>query len=408
MLYMLGVLEVSGKFRIYHPATPSWPPAPERLSGKGPAMPPTAPPVRASLLAALLLASGCAGGAASKPAEPAGAVRVPRDGPLPSLAEAYKGTFLVGAAINPGQVLMGDTHQLIARQFDVVVADNDMKPLLLNRREGRYEFGMADEIVDWANKNGIKVRGHCLVWHQQAAPWMFTQDGKPVSREVLIERMRTYIHDVVGHFKGKVWAWDVVNEAFAPGEAGIETENGWRKSDWYRIIGPDYVGLAFQFAHEADPDALLFYNDYETQNPAKRQLILDLVKSLQKKGIPIHGVGHQAHVYLAYPSAAELETTIREVARLGLHNHITELDVSLRERWNAPIPEVTPAVLERQAQRYAELFQMFKRNKDQIDAVLVWGITDEISWLKPDQPLLFSEYKPKPAFWAVIDQAAAR
>ncbi len=357
------------------------------------------------LLAAALSAAGCAAGSASGAGAPTPAAQVSRDAPVPSLAEAYRGTFLVGAAVNPGQVLMGDTHELLARQFDVVVADNDMKPLLLNRQEGRYEFGMADEIVDWAAKNGIKVRGHCLVWHQQAAPWIFTRGGAPVSREVLIERMRRYIHDVVGHFKGKVWAWDVVNEAFAPGEAGIDTENGWRRSDWYRIIGPDYIALAFQFAHEADPDALLFYNDYETQRPAKRQLILELIRSLRSKGIAIHGIGHQTHSYLSEPDVSDLEGTIREVARLGLRNHITELDVSLRERWNSSVLEPTPANLEWQAKRYTEFFRMFRRNKDAIDAVLVWGVTDETSWRREASPLLFSEFKPKPAFWAVIDEA---
>ncbi len=365
----------------------------------------TAPRLHLSLLAALLAASACAAGSADASSAVAAPAPAPSGGPVPSLAEAYKGTFLVGAAINPGQVLMGNTHEFIARQFDVVVADNDMKPLLLNRREGRYEFGMADEIVDWAGKKGIKVRGHCLVWHQQAAPWIFTQDGKPVSREVLIARMRTYIHDVVGHYKGKVWAWDVVNEAFAPGEPGIDTENGWRRSDWYEIIGPDYIALAFQFAHEADPDALLFYNDYETQRPAKRQLILQLIRSLQKKGIPIHGIGHQAHSYLSDPDVADLEGTIQEVAKLGLRNHITELDISLRDRWNSPVLEATPAALKQQASRYAEFFRMFKRNKDKLDAVLVWGINDETSWRREASPLLFSDYEPKPAFWAVIDEA---
>jgi endo-1,4-beta-xylanase len=366
---------------------------------------PVASPCRHPLLLALL-AAGCAGGSAAREADPVpAAAPAPEGARVPSLAEAYKGTFLIGAAINPGQVLMGNTHEFIKKQFDVVVADNDMKPLLLNRPEGRYEFGMADEIVDWAVKNGIKVRGHCLIWHQQAAPWMFTQEGKPISRELLIARMRTYIHDVVGHYKGKVWAWDVVNEAFAPGEPGIDTENGWRRSDWYKIIGPDYIALAFQFAHEADPDALLFYNDYETQSPAKRQLILELIRSLQKKGIAIHGIGHQAHSYLSDPDVSQLEGTIQEVARLGLRNHVTELDISLRDRWNSSVQEPTPAVLKQQASRYAEFFRMFKRNKDKIDAVLVWGINDETSWRKEASPLLFSEFKPKPAFWAVLEEA---
>jgi endo-1,4-beta-xylanase len=357
---------------------------------------------RAALALALLAAAGPARAADEDPTD---AATGSRDGPVPSLAQAFQGVFLVGSAINPGQVLMGSTHELIARQFNVVVAENDMKPVLLNRREGRYEFGMADEIVGWAGKTGIKVRGHCLVWHQQAAPWMFTQGGKPVSREVLVGRMRTYIRDVVGHYRGKVWAWDVVNEAFAPGEPGIETENGWRRSDWYDIIGPDFIALAFQFAHEADPDALLFYNDYDTDNPAKRELILELVRSLQTKGIPIHGIGHQAHSTLSDPDVAQLETTLREVAALGLRNHITELDVSLRERWSSPVLEATAAALERQARRYAELFRMFKRNRDKIDAVLLWGVTDETAWRRTAQPVLFSEYQPKPAFWAVIDEA---
>jgi len=205
-----------------------------------------------------------------------------------------------------------------------------------------------------------------------------------------------------------VWAWDVVNEAFAVGEPGVDTEGGWRRSEWYRIIGPEYVALAFQFAHEADPDALLFYNDYETQDPEKRRLILGLVRSLQEKGVAIQGVGHQAHVSLTHPDAAELEASIREVARLGLRNHVTELDVSLRERRGGPVPVVTDALEAAQARRYAELFRMFRRNRDAIDTVVLWGVNDETSWLRPpDEPLLFSEWEPKAAFWAVLDEATA-
>jgi endo-1,4-beta-xylanase len=305
-------------------------------------------------------------------------------------------------------VVMGDTHVFLERQLAVVTPEDAMKPLTLARREGQYDFQMADALVDWAVRNGIKVRGHCLVWHQQAAPWMFTQDGAPVSREVLVARLRRYIHDVVGHFRGRVWAWDVVNEAFAVGEPGVDTEGGWRRSEWYRIIGPEYVALAFQFAHEADPDALLFYNDYETQDPEKRRLILGLVRSLQEKGVAIQGVGHQAHVSLTHPDAAELEASIREVARLGLRNHVTELDVSLRERRGGPVPVVTDALEAAQARRYAELFRMFRRNRDAIDTVVLWGVNDETSWLRPpDEPLLFSEWEPKAAFWAVLDEATA-
>ncbi|HYD43361.1 MAG TPA: endo-1,4-beta-xylanase [Anaeromyxobacter sp.] len=344
---------------------------------------------------------------APAPAEPPRPDRyVPREGPVPSIAQTYDGVFLVGAAVTPGQVLMGSTHEFIARHFNVIVAENEMKPVMLSRREGQYDFNMADQLVDWAVKNEIKVRGHTLVWHQQAAPWMFTKDGKDVSRDVLIARMRAYIHAVVGHFKGRVWAWDVVNEAFAPGEPNVETVGGWRKSDFYRIIGPEFIELAFRFAHEADPDALLFYNDYATEQPAKRALILELVRDLQKKGVPIHGVGHQTHVYLSSPPVEDLEQTIQEVAKLGLRNHVTEMDVSLRTGWGRPVEDAEDDLLfQLQAERYAKFFQMFVRNKDKIDAVLVWGLSDEHSWLRPpDAPLLFSEMQPKPAFWAVIDE----
>ena len=329
--------------------------------------------------------------------------------PIPSLRKAYRGQFLIGAAVRAGMVLTGDTPKFLERQFNVIVAENEMKPLALSPREGQYDFAAADALVDWANQHGIKVRGHCLVWHQQELPWMFTQDGKPVSRDVLLRRMRAYIHEVVGHFKGRVWAWDVVNEAFVAGEPGAESTGGWRRSSWYDIIGPDFIPLAFQFAHEADPAALLFYNDYETQNPAKRSMILQLVQSLQKRGVVIDGIGHQSHYDLGHPAPAELEATIQEFAGLGLRNHITEMDVSLRARMGDPVPPVTDALRAQQARRWAELFQMFRRNADKIDVVVLWGVNDETSWLRPpDEPLLFAAFRPKPAFWAVLDEATRK
>jgi endo-1,4-beta-xylanase len=351
------------------------------------------------------LATACAG--ARTAADPtAGSARWKAGDTIPSLAEAYRGQFLVGAAVTPGMVIVGNTRGFLERQYNVVVTENEMKPLSLTKREGEYDFSAVDPVVDWANQKGIKVRGHCLVWHQQQAPWMFTKDGKPVSRDLLVARLRTYIHEVVGHFKGRVWAWDVVNEAFVDGEPNVASVNGWRRSDWYEIIGPDYIGLAFQFAHEADPDALLFYNDYSTENPRKRALILELVRSLRARGVPIHGVGHQSHHHLDTPDPAALEVTIREVAGLGLRNHITELDISLRPRWGEPVPVVNDRVQAEHARRYAEFFRMFRRNRDKIEAVLTWGVNDESSWLRvPDEPLLFSEWEPKPEFWAVLDEA---
>lgn len=380
---------------------------------------------RSYALALVLTVLGCASAPAPKPAaaaqpaaKPAAAPAKPAEpprpsvytalpGPLPSLKDAYAGIFLIGTAANPGQVMTNGAF--IAQQFNVITAENEMKPLNLSKKEGEYNFAMADQFVDWAVKNKVKVRGHCLIWHQQAAPWMFTKNGKPVSRELLIERMRKYIHDVVGHFKGRIWAWDVVNEAFPVGEP-VDTVNGWRNSDFYKIIGPEYIELAFKFAHEADPNALLFYNDYETQNPAKLDLILAMAKNLKQKGIRIDGIGHQAHIYLSRPSVQEMETAFQEVAKLGLRNQITELDMSMRADYGKPIEDGTEdQLLQRQAKRYAELFQMFVRNRDKLDAVVFWGWDDETSWLKyPDMPLLFGPgdlaSEPKPSFWAVIDE----
>jgi endo-1,4-beta-xylanase len=358
----------------------------------------------AVVVAAAALALGVAtrAGRAARPWRPGD--------PVPSLRKAYHGKFLVGAAVAGGMAQRADARAFLERQFDVVVPESELKPLTLGPREGQYDFAAADAIVEWARQRGIKVRGNCLVWHQEEPPWMFTQDGKPVSRDLLVQRLRAYIHDVVGHFKGRIWAWDVVNEAFVAGEPGTESTDGWRRSRWYDVLGPDYVALAFQFAHEADPGALLFYNDYETQNPARRAMILELVRSLRRRGVAVDGVGHQAHYTVGQPAApAELEATIQEVARLGLRNQITEMDLSLRERLGAPVPAVTPALLAQQAQRWAEFFRMFRRNADRIDAVVLWGVNDEASWLgAPDEPLLFKGFQPQPAFWAVLEEARRR
>jgi endo-1,4-beta-xylanase len=327
--------------------------------------------------------------------------------PLPSLAAAYRGKFLVGAAVTSA-IVQGGNEQFLKNQFNVIVLENEMKPSALSRGEGKYDFSRADAVVDWAIRNGLKVRGHCLIWHSDELPWMFTDSGgRPATRKQVEARMWTYIHDVVGHFKGRVWAWDVVNEALVAFEPGVDDGSGWRKSRWYDLMGQDYVTLAFHFAHQADPDALLFYNDYETQAPAKRALIMGLVRSLQKKRVAIHGIGHQAHYSVNGPPAAELEASIQEAAAAGLRNHVTEMDISLRQHLGADAPALTDALDARLASRWAEFFDMFRRNQSKLDAVLTWGVNVQSSWLRPpDQPLLFSNYQPTSAFWAVLREAS--
>ncbi len=338
----------------------------------------------------------------------------------PSLAQALAGHFLFGAAITPGQVTVSAAN-FIKQHFNVVVAENAMKPTELmpkGGREGQYDFTTADTMVDFALANGIKVRGHTLVWHQQTPAWFYSDAGKTVSRSVLIARLEKYITDVVTHFKGRVFAWDVVNEAFVfdePG-AGPTDPQGMRMSQMREIVGPEYIEIAFRAAAKADPDALLFYNDYETQQPRKVAAISRMVGELKARGVKIDGIGHQAHCSMLHPRVGALESAIDEYAKLKVTQHITELDIALNDNLaDNRVFEATPKLLAAQAKRYAEFFDLFIRKRQHISAVLTWGISDAQSWLRQwpsprfEAPLLFDdEFRPKPAFHAVLATARKR
>ena len=379
-------------------------------------------------LGALTACGGGGGGVsaapAPAPAPTAPAAPAPAPTPAPSsLSVAYKDLFRVGAAVTPAQVAAADRVALMQREFNVLVAENVMKPSQIGKADGVYDFSDADKIVNFAKANGMKVRGHTLVWHQQQADWMFKNGsgpgGAPTAAE-LTTRLQKYIADVIGHFKsiapGVVYAWDVVNEAFVPDEAGVPQVGGWRKSNLYDILGPQFIDIAFAAAAKADPDALLFYNDYGTESPAKRALILTLIDSLKAKGIAIHGVGHQAHYAMNYPADwTGLEQSIVAVsaktnsAGQALTNHITELDIALNPGiMDNTITSVTPALLDAQALRYKGIYQMFLSNRSKVSAVLTWGIDDDTSWLRTwpvtrlEAPLLFDgKLGAKPAYIAV-------
>jgi endo-1,4-beta-xylanase len=333
---------------------------------------------------------------------------------VPALAAAFAKHFPVGAAVTPGQVTVF-ASDFIKKHFSVLVAENAMKPgLLAKRAEGRYDFSQADDIVNFGIENRMKVRGHTLCWHQQMPSWFFTEGGKDVSREMLLARMDKYITDVMTHFKGRIYAWDVVNEAFVFGEPGEAVDaNGMRMNAYRRIIGPDYLEHAFRFAAKADPKALLFYNDYETQSNAKLSAIVNMVKDFKRQGIKIDGIGHQAHCTVTHPSIESLGYAIDEIAKLGVTQEITELDVALNANiMESRVTEATPELLELQAQRYASFFDLFVRKKEHISAVLMWGINDSASWMRYwprprfEAPLMFDDSsRPKPAFWKVMDVA---
>lgn len=367
-------------------------------------------PLTCGLASGLASSLGACAGAAPLPPPAA----LPGAEPPPSLKEAFGRAMPIGSAVTPEQ-LRGPEAAFIARHFNVLVAENVMKPeFLAPNQEGQYEFAAADELVNFARARGMQVRGHTLMWHRQMPPWFFKDGAGTVSRAVLVARVERYIADVVGHFKGRVYAWDVLNEAVTVDEPDAHADaNGLRIAELYKIIGPEYIDIVFRAAAKADPDALLFYNDYETQNPKKVALISRLVQGLKARGVKLDGIGHQAHCSAGHPGVADFERAIDAYARLGVTQHVTELDIALNHNlMDNKVTAATPELLARQAQRYGELVSLFLRKRAQVTALLVWGISDSYTWLTSwpvkrfEAPLLFdTALRPKPAYHAVLEAA---
>jgi len=369
---------------------------------------------------------------------------------LPTLKDAYKGHFYVGVAINRS-IVTGEAPgfgnrsveqvnkdiALTKEQFNQTSPENDLKWESIHPREGAdgYNFGPADAYVDFGLKNHMFIVGHTLVWHGQTPNWVFAgttppppappangpggrsgrgfgYNGPRATREDLLQRMRDHIHTVVGRYKGKVKVWDVVNEAIADG--GPDTL---RNSLWRQIIGPDFIARAFEYAHEADPKAILRYNDYGLENPAKRQKLITLIKQLQAEKVPVMAIGTQTHVSTSSPSFAEEDQELTDLDTLGLPVHITELDVNGAQAGqrntgadvanNAATTQggLVDDADQRLAGQYANLFKAFLKHKS-VKVVTLWGINDGISWRAAGKPLLFDgNDQPKPAFGAVIRAA---
>jgi endo-1,4-beta-xylanase len=330
------------------------------------------------------------------------------------LKDHYNDYFTIGVAVSP-RALRTDESQLILQQFNSMTPENAMKMGPIHPVEGQYNWAGADSIAAFAKKNKLKLRGHTLCWHSQAPRWFFTDSttGKQVTKEVLLQRLKDHITTVVKRYKGVIYAWDVVNEVISdnPGEY-------FRNSLFYQICGEEFVAKAFQYAHEADPDALLFYNDYNEINAVKREKIFKMVKGLKEAGIPIHGVGLQAHWAISEPSEPQLDSTIGRFADLGLNIHITELDISVypkehnaRERKATDYDTSFSAEKEnRQIEMYKMCFRIFRKYKKVLSSVTFWNISDRNSWLdnfpvrgRKDYPLLFNkDLQPKKAYWEVV------
>lgn len=332
----------------------------------------------------------------------------------PRQEKALKDYFSIpiGVAVGPHN-LQGDEAAFISKQFSSVTPENAMKMGPIHPRPDRYNWRDADSIVDFAQRNGMRIRGHNLCWHNQAPAWFFTDSsGKTVSKDELLRRLHAHIQAVAGRYKGKIYAWDVVNEAVSdkPGEY-------LRNSPWLQICGEDYIAKAFEYAHEADPDAILFYNDYNEISPVKREKIYRLVKGLKDAGVPIGGVGLQGHWAVNEPSKAQLDSTIGRFAHLGLTIQITELDISIYPkehdaRARRPDDADTAFTAEREARQadvYRNCFEVFKKYRKVISGITFWNVSDRSSWLddfpvrnRKDHPLLFdSNLQPKKALYGI-------
>jgi len=340
-----------------------------------------------------------------------------------ALKDAFKRAFRIGASLNTEQVLGRDARgaAIVRQHYDSITPENLLKWSNVHSTPNGFEFSAADRYVDFGEENGMFIVGHTLVWHRDVPEWVFRAGNEPLGRDRVLAHMRHHISTVVGRYKGRIHGWDVVNEA-------LNGDGTLRRSPWLNALGEDYVAHAFRFAHEADPSAELYYNDFALE-PPKLDGAVALVRRLVAEGLPITAVGVQHHDKLHSPTIPEVEATIEAFAGLGLKVMITELDVNVlppvpNQAGTArkPDPSLNPYVVglpddvgQALAKRYAELFATFLRYRDVVSRVTFWNVTDGDSWLndwpvlgRTSHPLLFDRVgQPKAAFFAVLEQARA-
>ena len=349
-----------------------------------------------------------------------------------TLKDAYRDAFKLGVAINAATAIGADsaTQALVVREFNSITADNFLKAALVNPQPGVYDFRAGDAFVALGEREKMFIVGHTLVWHNQTPPWFFTDSvGAPNSPVHQIARLRSHIEAVAGHYKGRIHAWDVVNEV-------IGDDGAYRPTTWVKGVGDgdSLVTLAFRYTAQYAPNTELYYNDFNAWRPAKRDGIVRLVRMLKKQGIRIDGVGMQGHWGLNYPETRYIEAAIDSFAAAGVKVMITELDVDvlpltkegqiigqsfMEPQWQNeefkkfldPYAAGLPDSVQRQlTARYAELFRIFWRKRDKIDRVTFWGAHDGLSWKngypipgRTNYPLLFDRARrPKPAYDAVL------
>jgi endo-1,4-beta-xylanase len=330
----------------------------------------------------------------------------------PALKDVFAGVFLVGAALKTSQILGEEPEAMavVERHFNTITAENDMKWERIHPEPGRYEFAIADAFVEFGETHGMFIVGHTLVWQNQTPRWVFREeDGEPVDRDTLLQRMKEHIAAVVGRYRGRV-------------------DGSFRRNRWHRIIGDDFIEKAFAFAHEADPEAELYYNDFDMWKPEKVERVVRLVRDLRAKGIRIDGVGLQGHWGHDFPEVDEVEDAIQAYADAGINVMVTEMDISMlpdpmadrgaditrrRERTDELDPYVDGLPDDVQArldERYASFFKIFVDHRDAFTRATLWGVNDGNSWRnnwpirgRTEYPLLFDrDNQPKSTFDAVV------
>jgi endo-1,4-beta-xylanase len=344
-------------------------------------------------------------------------------GTVESLKSLAPKSLLIGAAINQrvGDGADAANAAIVETHFTTVTPENLLKWGPVHPEPARYNFEPADRYVAYGEQHGLAVIGHTLVWHQQTPRWVFAgESGGPADRETLLRRMREHISTVVGRYKGRVRGWDVVNEA-------LDEDGTLRKTPWLDIIGEDFIAKAFEYAREADPNAELYYNDYNLWKPAKLQGAIRIVKKLKTQGLRVDAIGEQGHWLISEPPVPAIDAMLSEIEKAGFKAVITELDVDVLPRdegmYGADLSKqqayqastnlyptgLPDDVQVRLAQRYADIFRVFLKHRAHVGRVTFWGVTDATSWLngfpirgRVNYPLLFDRQgQPKPAFKAV-------
>lgn len=340
------------------------------------------------------------------------------------LKDAYKNDFLIGAALSAKIIAEQDPKlvTLINREFNSITPENCQKWGEIRNEDGSWKWKDSDAFVEFGSKNNLHMVGHTLAWHSQIPDSVFKNaDGNYISKEELAKKQKEHITILVERYKGKIAAWDAVNEA-------VGDDGKMRESHWYKIMGDDFIANAFNIAHDVDPKAHLMYNDYNNEQKGKREVTLEMLARLQKRGVPIHGLGMQAHIGID-ADMKNFEDSILAYSKLGLRVHLTELDIDvLPSVWNLPVAEVSTRfdykperdpyikglpkeIDEKLAKAYESLFKVLIKHRDKIDRVTFWGVSDDASWLndfpirgRTNYPLLFDrQQQPKAAYFRLLD-----